>query len=251
MKYVKNQIYKTHYFSSTIPKGTMASLGTIEADACSYYGSHDEKSFNGEKSLNKIIKNLNFNTVLDVGSGEGKQKNFFCSNGKIVKTCDYDLLQAPHSDNLSQNYDYVGNFLDLKIEKKFDFVFSSHVLEHQRNVGEFLEKKINCTKEGGFICTVVPIRKPFITGGHCTLWNPGLLLYNFVLCGIDCSECYLEQIDYDICLVVKNKKFDIEQIDLCYDRGDVDKLMKFFPFDAPEPFNGDIMYVNTLWSNND
>ena len=30
MKYVKNQVYNTHYQSSTIPKGTMASLGTID-----------------------------------------------------------------------------------------------------------------------------------------------------------------------------------------------------------------------------
>lgn len=248
MKYVKNQIYETFYRSSTIPMGTMATLGTIEADACSYYGKHDKKRFNGEDSLNKIVKNLDFKTVLDVGSGEGLQRHFFTNHSKDVMTCDYDFDSAPHSNNRTQKYDYVGNFLHLDIAEKFDFVFSSHVLEHQRNVGLFIDKKVFCCKEGGYICTIVPVRKPFITGGHSSIWNPGLLLYNYVLAGIDCSECYIEQVDYDICLVVKNNRFDINKLCLCYDRGDIDKLMKFFPFDLAEPFNGDIMKVNTLWS---
>lgn len=247
MKYIKNQLYETLYVSSTIPKGTMASLGTIEADACSHYGKHSSKLFNGEYSIKKISENLKFDTVLDIGSGEGIQKRFFEDLGKRVSTCDYGFVDAAHCDSIKNNYDYIGNFIDVEINKKFDFVFSSHVLEHQRNVGIFLEKKIHCCEPNGYICTIVPIRKPFITGGHCTLWNPGLLLYNFVLCGIDCSECYLEQRDYDICLVIKNKKFDIKSHDLTFDRGDVDKLSQYFPFELTEPFNGDIMYINTLW----
>lgn len=247
MKLVKNQVYNTIYKSSTIPKGTIATLGTIESDACSYYGRHDEKRFNGFQSLSKIVDNLDFNTVLDIGSGEGLQKSFLQSKDKMVKTCDYSFEKAAHCD-IKNNYDYKGDFLQLEINEKFDFVFSSHVLEHQRNVGLFLDKKINCCKEDGFICTIVPIRKPFITGGHCTIWNPGLLLYNLVLCGLDCSECYLEQIDYDICLVVRNKKFNIDSVNLTHDRGDIDLLMPYFPFDEIEPFNGDIMKINTLWS---
>lgn len=251
MKYVKNQIYETRYKSSTIPKGTMATLGTIEADASSYYGKHEDKKFNGEATLKKIIDKVEFSSVLDIGSGEGHQKAFFEANGKKVKTCDYNFENAAHSNNERQKYDYVGNFINLEIEEKFDLVFSSHVLEHQRNTGLFLDKKISCCKEGGYIFTIVPIRKPFITGGHCSIWNPGLLIYNFILCGIDCSECYLEQIDYDICLIIKNKKFDIESQNLTYDRGDIDKLMKYFPFNLTEPFNGDIMHINTLWRKND
>ena len=248
MKYVKNQIYETYYKSSTIPKGTMAILGTIESDACSYFGRHDSKFFNGEKLLKEIINKISFNNILDIGSGEGKQKQFFESAGKKVITCDFDLNSAPHCNNKINQYDYVGDFINLNFDKKFDFVFSSHVLEHQRNVGSFIDKKIEVTKENGYICTIVPIRKPFITGGHPTMWNGGLLLYNFVLAGIDCSECYLEQNDYDICLVVKNKKFNIKEINLTYDRGDIDKLMPYFPFEKIEPFNGDIMKINTLWS---
>ena len=71
MKYIKNQIYETFYKSSTIPKGTMAELGTIEKDACSYYGTHDLKPFNGKEFIDFILNNYNFETVLDVGAGEG------------------------------------------------------------------------------------------------------------------------------------------------------------------------------------
>ena len=251
MKYVKNQIYQTRYRSSTIPKGTMATLGTIEADACSHYGKHTQLEFRGETILPDVINNIDFKTVLDVGTGEGKQERYFSSNGKIVTTCDLGIENGPHCDITKHTYDYNCNFLDLKAKEKFDFVFSSHVLEHQRNPGLFIDKLISCTKEGGYICTLVPIRKPFIVGGHCTTWNGGMLIYHFVMAGIDCSECYLVQKDYEICLVIKNKKFNVEEIDLCYDRGDIDKLMKYFPFDVPEPFNGDIMYLNTLWSESD
>jgi hypothetical protein len=80
------------------------------------------------------------------------------------------------------------------------------------------------------------------------LWNPGLLLYNLVSSGIDCSESYVHQRDYDICVVVRLKTFDLSEIKLTYDRGDVDLLSEYFPFDVKEPFNGDIMYHNTLFT---
>lgn len=248
MKYVKNQLYETFYKSSTIPKGTMASLGTIEADACSYYGRHDAQECRGQILLEKIIPNLNFESVLDIGSGEGKQKRIFEKMSKKVKTCDFvGFEDSVHCSNKEQGYDYVGDFNRLKIEEKFDFVFSSHVLEHQRNPGFFIDNKIKCCKDGGFICTIVPIRKPFIVGGHCSIWNAGLLLYHFVLAGIDCSESYVEQLDYEIILITKNKKFDLNSMELNYDMGDINKLMKYFPFELTEPFNGDIMKINTLW----
>lgn len=245
MKYVKNQIYNTHYSSSTIPKGTMAELGTIEKDACSYFGKHNKKEFQGYETLKYAIKNLDFDTVLDVGTGEGYQASFLKKEGKSVSTCDFDNISGAHC--MAENeYTYKGDFLQIDFEKKFDFVLASHVLEHQRNVGNFIDKLSSVTKNGGYICVVVPIRKPFVTGGHLSIWNPGLLLYNFVTSGIDCSKVYLSQMDYDIGLIVKNTKYNIDKFLLTYDRGDVDLLMNHFPFDLKEPFNGDIMYIDTL-----
>lgn len=248
MKYIKNQIYETYYESSTIPKGTMATLGTIESDACSHFGKHEKQLFRGESFIKQITEFLSFESVIDIGSGEGRQKLYFESCGKKVSTCDFSINNGAHCNNQKNKYDYVGDFVTLNIPRKFDLVFSSHVLEHQRNVGLFLEKKKEVCKDNGFICTIVPIRKPFVTGGHCSIWNPGLLLYNLILAGVDCSECYLKQTDYDICVIVKNKQIDLKKENLTYDMGDVNKLMKYFPFELTEPFNGDIMHINTLWS---
>lgn len=246
MKYVKNQVYKTFYQSSTITKGTMAELGTIEKDACSYFGKHDSKPFDGYEIIKYAIKNLNFKTVLDVGAGRCLQTKFLKEKGKKVYTCDFENIDGAHcSSNIK--YDYSGDFLDINFNnEKFDFVFSSHVLEHQRNVGMFLDKMASLVSENGFICIVLPIRKPFVTGGHLSIWNPGILLYNLVMAGVDCSECCIIQKDYDIGLVVKFKKFDINKHSLTYDRGDVDLLSKYFPFELKEPFNGDIMNLNTI-----
>jgi SAM-dependent methyltransferase len=226
----------------------MAELGTIEKDACSHFGKHSKQKFNGYNILNSIVDKISFKTVLDVGSGECLQSNYFKSKEKEVYTCDFESIDGAHCKSEIE-YDFLGNFLDIDFEsKKFDFVLASHVLEHQRNPGLFIEKLKSVTKVGGYLCIIVPIRKPFITGGHVSLWNPGLLLYNLVSSGIDCSESYVHQRDYDICVVVRLKTFDLSEIKLTYDRGDVDLLSEYFPFDVKEPFNGDIMYHNTLFT---
>jgi SAM-dependent methyltransferase len=247
MKYVKNQVYKTFYKSSTIPKGTMAEMGTIEKDACSYFGKHDKQSFHGHKILEKIVDKIKFNTVLDVGAGECLQSNYLKKYKKKVYTCDFKNIDGAHC-NSNIKYNFLGNFLNIDFkEQKFDFVLASHILEHQHNPGLFIEKIKSVTATNGYVCIIVPIRKPFITGGHLSIWNPGLLMYNLVMAGIDCSESYIQQLDYDICVITKNKQFDLKNIKLTYDRGDIDLLAQYFPFSVKEPFNGDIMYYNTLF----
>lgn len=247
MRYVKDQNYKTYYRSSTIPKGTMAELGTIEKDASSHFGRHDKKKFHAQAILESAVKNISFKTVLDIGAGECIQADYFKSIGKEVKTCDLAGISGAHCNNQVE-YDFQGRFIEIDFkEEKFDFVFSSHTLEHQRNVGLFIDKMLSLVSESGYICVVVPIRKPFVTGGHLTLWNPGILLYNLVAAGIDCSESYVHQLDYDICVIVKVKRFDLKKMQLTYDRGDINLLSDYFPFDVEEPFNGDIMYNNTLF----
>ena len=164
----------------------------------------------------------------------------------MVETCDLDL-QAAHCDS-DLPYNFTGLFLDVDFKgRKYDFTLASHTLEHQRNIGLFIDKMISLTSDDGLICIIVPTRKPFITGGHFTIWNPGLLLYNLVAAGLDCSKAYVMQRDYDIFVTVRKKMFDLGDIGLTYDRGDVDLLQEYFPFELKEPFNGDIMHCNTLF----
>ena len=48
----------------------------------------------------------------------------------------------------------------------------------------FLKKVHSLLNEGGYLAIIVPPRKPFIVGGHVTIWNAGLVLYNLILASL-------------------------------------------------------------------
>ena len=144
-------------------------------------------------------------------------------------------------------YDHTSkyNINNITFNNTYDAIWCSHILEHQVNPNIFLKKIKSLLKKDGYFGIVVPPRKPFIVGGHVTLWNAGLLLYNLVLAGFDCSkECYIKQYDYNIGIIIRN--VDIESLpeDLSMDKGDIEKLSKYFPFEVGHNFNGDIMIFN-------
>ena len=78
-----------------------------------------------------------------------------------------------------------------------------------------------------------------------SIWNAGLLLYNLILAGFDCSDAAVATYHYNISVVVKKKT--IEQLpELHYDNGDIDLLKPYFPkgLDIKEGFNGIILRHN-------
>ena len=237
---MKNQKYDFKYQSSSTDT-IKAVLGTIESDASGFYSFFENEDFRGKKIIEKLLEK-DFQFVLDVGSGKKECANFLKSCGKTVYTNGYT-----NGINSLDLYDYVGDFNLIKYDRKFDSVICSHVLEHQLNPNIFLKNIIACTKEGGYITIIVPPRKPFIIGGHVSIWNAGLILYHLILAGIDCSkECHIKQYDYNIGIIVKNIKIeeDILKI-ISYDGGDIDNyLKKYFPLNVYDGFNGDIMELN-------
>ena len=77
------------------------------------------------------------------------------------------------------------------------------------------------------------------TWWHLTNWNAGLLLYNLIINGVDCSDCSILSYGYNISIIVKNKKRGT--VELTYDNGDIKKLMQYFPSCInSEPFDGRI-----------
>jgi len=245
MKLIKNQFYETLYKSTTIPKGTRATLGTIEADASGYFGKHNTEEFRGKLILDKLIDVCSFKSFLDVGAGELKHTNYVKSFGKDVYTCDKGLKDGKHS--YSGNYDFVGEFNDFEFNRKFDVVFCSHILEHQLNPNLFLKKVLSTTEEDGYIVIIVPPRKPFVTGGHYSIWNAGLVIYNLIMAGNDCSDVMVKQYDYNIGVIAKKKSINIDTINLTHDQHDIERfLTKYFPskLNITEPFNGDIIEYN-------
>ena len=189
----------------------------------------------------KLIDDFAFETVLDIGCGSGEHSETFRRHGKKVTAIDYgkSVYFEKHPSDLSA---LIGDFNEMQFEQQYDCVWASHVLEHQLNVGSFLRKVFSVTKEGGVICITVPPSQPEILGGHVTIWNAGLLLYNLVLAGFDCREASILRYGYNISLIVKKKTARLPE--LAFDKGDVDRISPFLPEGFHENFRGDIWSLN-------
>jgi SAM-dependent methyltransferase len=178
----------------------------------------------------KKCRGLEFETVLDIGAGDGVHAALFRDLGKEVYTCDL----GPS--------DYQGAYASLTIDKKFDLIWCSHTLEHQINVYNFLKKvAINLNEDGYFAVTVPPL-KDEIVGGHVTLWNAGLLLYNLILAGFDCSEAMVKTYGYNISVIVKYKPIKVPPLKM--DFGDIETLAPYFPMEVRNSFDGRIEELN-------
>jgi hypothetical protein len=184
---------------------------------------------NGNEAL-EACRLLEFNTVLDVGSGDGSHAAFFRSVGKIVTTTDI------------KDADVRGVYTEVDCGKH-DLVWCSHVLEHQLDVNRFLRKLYNDTDQ--WLAITVPPYKPEIVGGHVTVWNAGLLLYNLILAGFDCRDAMVKRYGYNISVIVQKKEAKLPM--LKYDFGDIEALSEFFPMSVTNGFNGDIEELN--WKN--
>ena len=177
--------------------------------------------------------------VLDVGSGPNEyHAKVMRIDGHTVHTCDFHDAAT-----------YKGNFNEIEIPKKYDGVWSAHCLEHQLNVNFYLGKVSDVCKDGGLICVTVPPLKHTIVGGHTTLWNAGLVLYNMVLAGLDCSQAMVNSYGYNISVIVKKKTFDMPE--LKFIGTDLGVLRPYFPSELPwvgskgrPKFDGQIKELN-------
>jgi SAM-dependent methyltransferase len=236
--------YDTIYKSSSV-QSTLAKLGTIEKDSSGHLGKFDKELFRGKKIFD-ILSDKKFDIVLDVGAGKLEATTEFIKNGKIVDICEFEnshYLKSSNFDRSKLRNIYIGDINTINIPEKYNAIWAAHILEHQLNPNIFLKKLHSLLNEGGYLSIVIPPRKPFIVGGHVSMWNGGLLLYHLILAGFDCSEAQLLQYDYNIGVVVK-KKTITPSPSINYDLGDINILKKYFPIDVCEGFNGDIMSIN-------
>ena len=170
------------------------------------------------------VKDLEFGSVLDIGSGGGLHSAHFRDLSKQVTTV-----------NLEPPADYVGDYLDIDLPQH-DLIWASHVLEHQPNPNLFLKK---CFEDcGRYFAVTVPPLKHEIVGGHLTLWNAGLMIYNMVIAGWDCRHANVLTYGYNISVIVEKKKAVLPVLRM--DSGDIERLSGFFPFPASQGFNGNI-----------
>ncbi|MDQ2104160.1 class I SAM-dependent methyltransferase [Azospirillum isscasi] len=148
----------------------------------------------GLQGLLRLIDSYDFRTVLDVGSGGGDHARLLRHIGKEVVTVD-----------LHRSADIRADFMDAAIDRTFDVVWCSHVLEHQRDPGAFLEKLRRCLAPDGVLAISVPTHPADrMVAGHVSSWNAWLLCYHLVLAGFDCAEArYVNTVD--LSLIVRHR----------------------------------------------
>jgi len=189
---------------------------------------------NAREAFEKLIE-MDFETVLDVGCGEGEHSLAFNRLSKRVTS-----INLTEPENFKPSY--IIDFNSAILPNNYDCIWASHVLEHQTNVGVFLTQCFNHLKNNGIFAVTVPPRKDAIVGGHVTLWNAGLLLYNLILAGFDCSEAKVKTYGYNISVIVRKKKARLPELDM--DKGDIERLARFFPFSVQQGFDGNINEFN-------
>ena len=145
-------------------------------------------------TIQKLLDEYAFDTVLDIGCGAGEHSEAFLRHGKKVTALDYGK-SIYFEKNQGRIDTLIGDFNNMEFDRQFDCVWASHILEHQKNVGFFLSKVFEVTKEGGVVCLTVPPLQDEILGGHVSIWNAGLLLYNLVHAGFDCQEARIRRYD--------------------------------------------------------
>lgn len=193
----------------------------------------DVGSVRGSEALQRLLMLHDVQTVLDIGSGAGEHAKIMRAHGKTVTTV-----------SLEEPSDVIGDYLTADIGSGFDAIWASHVLEHQPNVGAFLRQCFSDLREEGVLAVTVPPHKDNIVGGHLTTWNAGILLYNLIVAGFDCSQarvsgCYSSGPSYppyNISVIVRKRRAELPA--LRFDGGDVARLARFFPVDMTDGFDG-------------
>ena len=182
----------------------------------------------GGEALSRLLALPEVLTVLDVGSGDGVHAKIMREHAKVVDTI-----------SLREPADYVADFMTWDSEKSdYDALWVCHVLEHQTNPGEFLRQCKRRLRPGGYLAVTVPPLKHAIVGGHVTLWNAGLLLYQLILAGFNCRAARVGTYGYNISVIVRNVTAELPK--LANDNGDIELLAPFFPMPVEHGFNGEV-----------
>lgn len=189
------------------------------------------------EALALLLSQYEFESVVDVGCGDGAQARVLRAHGKRVTTISLEAYGDFEPD-------FVGDVFDFEAGERFDLVWCSHVLEHQPNVALFLRRMVALAKPDGLLAITVPPARRTVVGGHLTVWNTGLLLYNLVAARIDCSEARTREYGYNISLIVRLRPVTLPS--LRHDAGDIERLAPYFPMPVQQGFDGRIAEIR--WS---
>jgi SAM-dependent methyltransferase len=143
--------------------------------------------------------------MLDIGGGHGVHADFFAS---MIPNLEIDIVDMAQNDPRTC---FVGDYLDFKADAPYDVIWTSHVLEHVRNPGLFLDRVYEDLADNGiFCCTVPPHRNDRGILEHLTTWDPMLLIINLVRAGFDAQDGRFARYRYNVSGIVRKRtgKFD-------------------------------------------
>ena len=139
-------------------------------------------------------------TALIVGVNTGFEVDAFPG----VAVTGVDLLPPYRHD-----YQHVRGPLESADLGTYDIVYCSHVLEHVRDPGRFIDRLLGAMNHDGWLGLVVPPypQETFFVG-HLTLWTPALLLYHLVCAGQDCRAAEWYTTNQHIAVMVQRKPIE-------------------------------------------
>jgi 2-polyprenyl-3-methyl-5-hydroxy-6-metoxy-1,4-benzoquinol methylase len=162
-------------------------------------------------------------TVLDVGSGGGRHARLFCENGAQVDCIDFGTSIYSAENNNQKTHPSIRtfhmDFNEFQAKERYDLVWASHVLEHQRNVGQFLDKLVNCCAPDGHTIITVPDMHRVLCG---------LLAYNCVLSGVNLRHSKCIRGSHEFTLIFQPHRITLPRT-LSYDFGDIRLLAAYLP----------------------
>lgn len=208
----------------------------------------DHRRIRAGAALDRVLDLPGIATVLDVGSGGGEHARIMAAAGKRVTCVDlgrsvyYERGPATAGEadlEPGSIRTVLADFGRWESDERFDLVWASHVLEHQVNPNLFLTRCLALVADGGRLTVTVPPLKHSIVGGHVTLWNAGLLLYQLVMAGNDCRNAVVMNYGYNISIIVEKAPAELPQ--LSFDAGDIDLLKDLLPPGCGEGFNGRLL----------
>ena len=174
----------------------------------------------GHLTLLALLK-TEFNTVLDIGSGDGMASWIFKFLDKKVTSLEPAGVYTRLQSHPGYTPDHTDDYMDVKFDQKFDAIWCSHVLEHIRNTGNFLDKIFNDLNEGGILALTVPFNDMtddlrWCCFGHYTKYTHSLLVYQLISSGFDCSDIHLANYDGQIGVILRKKSNNLKILNTGY-----------------------------------
>ena len=120
-----------------------------------------------------------YKTALDIGSGKGVQT-------EIMRHAGLEVFQV---DKYSEYADFQVDFIEHEFKQKFDIIYCSHVIEHQRNVGAFLDKIFDILEDDGLLLISAP-KHPAerLIEGHLNCFVTTYFIQHLIHAGFDCKS---------------------------------------------------------------